>query len=57
MGFSEKSLTTSDTHIKGVTGHSLTVLGQLHTVVRSLHGNNKAKIQLIITSGGPAVLG
>ena len=56
LGFSEYSLRHSSRSIKGVTGHSLNVLGQFNTNVRSIHGS-KAAINLLITSDGPAVLG
>ena len=57
LGFDANSIRPTTTTIKGVSGHSLTVLGQFPTRVRSKDNKNEVCLNLLVTSEGPAVLG
>ena len=56
LGFKDTCIRPSTTTIRGVSGHSLQVLGQFRTRVRTEDGNG-AWLTILITSGGPTVLG
>ena len=56
LGFHDSDLQPTTTTIKGVSGHSLTVMGQRRMLLRDT-SSSRATVNLIITENGPMVLG
>lgn len=55
LGFKDDTIRKCSTVIKGVSGHSLTVVGEFNTTARS--DNGPIPLTFVLTEAGPSVLG